>query len=184
MRAHELWHCCSPLPLPGTDQRGDLPLLISAHCSQEQSDSTVMKTSTCTGRSQWTWLVAKDGWEQWTERPGHAAVALSSLLQTKVHTEKSPGQVLEKLPPPSPPSLHPQSSCCSRMRLDVIPEPGTMWEGAWEGTRSGPGRERGENPPSTMKLGGATHQGPELKRARGEREGTSDSSRPHQCVKR
>lgn len=60
----------------------------------------------------------------------------------------------------------------------MLPEPGTMREGAWEGTRNGPGRERGENPPSTVKLGGATQQGPELKRARGEREGMSDSAGP------
>lgn len=89
----------------------------------------------------------------------------------------------EVAPIPTP-KLHPQSSCCSRMKLDVLPDPGTIWVGTWEGTRNGPGRERGENPPSTTKLGGVTHQGSELKRARGEREGMSDSSRPHQCTRR
>lgn len=44
--------------------------------------------------------------------------------------------------------------------------------------------EMGENPPSTRKLGGAAHQGPELERARGESEGMSNSSVPHQCVRK
>lgn len=135
-RAHELWHCCSPLLLPGTWYPEYLPLLISSHCPQEHSDSTVMKTSTCTGRSQWAWLVAKGKWGLWAERPGHAAVALSSLLKTKVQS----GETSWAAPTPRPGPL-PQPSCCSRMRLDVLPEPGTMWEGDWEGTRNGDGRK-------------------------------------------
>lgn len=38
--------------------------------------------------------------------------------------------------------------------------------------------EMGENPPSTRKLGGAAHQGPELERARGESEGSPTPACP------